>query len=293
MVEPRSAGAQGVRCLTSSKKSRALSFYERALAIREKALGPWHLDVATSLNNLAELHRESGDYARAEPLYQRALAIQEKALGREHPDVAHYLFDPRAGSKSTRWGTPRYVAYVLRCEGDIAWADLGEAAPIEAAVRQAQLAMPARPERADPIYWASFIVSGNDSALDWHPIDPTFARLAPRHGCGCDLAARPPAGAGAWAALLSALALARRRERAARARSSEPARLGPRPAAPSSPVGVMEEHAAVADRGRLGVVLDTAATSSTVRENELKDIDVFAINARVGSAGLTSPARRR
>ncbi len=31
--------------------------YKRALAIREKALGPNHPDVASSLNNLAELYR--------------------------------------------------------------------------------------------------------------------------------------------------------------------------------------------------------------------------------------------
>jgi tetratricopeptide (TPR) repeat protein len=62
--------------------------YVRALAIREKALGPEHPAVATSLNNLALLHNAQGQYAKAEPLYQRALAIVEKALGPEHPDLA-------------------------------------------------------------------------------------------------------------------------------------------------------------------------------------------------------------
>ena len=62
--------------------------YKRALAIREKALGPDHPDVATSLNNLAELYRDQGRYADAEPLYKRALAIYEKALGPDHPNVA-------------------------------------------------------------------------------------------------------------------------------------------------------------------------------------------------------------
>jgi len=33
------------------------------LAIREKALGPDHPDVATSLNNLAELYRLQGRFA--------------------------------------------------------------------------------------------------------------------------------------------------------------------------------------------------------------------------------------
>jgi hypothetical protein len=41
-----------------------------ALAIREDALGPMYLDVADSLNNLAELYRIQGKYTQAEPLYQ-------------------------------------------------------------------------------------------------------------------------------------------------------------------------------------------------------------------------------
>ena len=65
--------------------------YRRALAIQEKALGPDHPDVATSLNNLAELYRAQGRYADAEPLYRRSLAIDEKALGPDHPDVAASL----------------------------------------------------------------------------------------------------------------------------------------------------------------------------------------------------------
>jgi TPR repeat protein/CHAT domain-containing protein len=62
--------------------------YRQALAIREKTLGPDHLDVAVSLNNLAALYEDLGRYAEAEPFYQRALAIREKALGPDHPDVA-------------------------------------------------------------------------------------------------------------------------------------------------------------------------------------------------------------
>ena len=52
---------------------------------------PEHPAVATNLNNLAELYREQGKYAKAEPLNQRALAIREKALGPEHPAVAASL----------------------------------------------------------------------------------------------------------------------------------------------------------------------------------------------------------
>jgi tetratricopeptide (TPR) repeat protein len=66
-------------------------YYDRALAIQEKALGAEHPEVATTLNNLAGLYHAQGKYAEAEPLYRRDLAISEKALGPEHPSVATTL----------------------------------------------------------------------------------------------------------------------------------------------------------------------------------------------------------
>ena len=77
-------GAQG-------KYAEAEPLYRRALAIREKALGAEHPDVAIAFNNLATLYRAQGKYAQAEPLYRRSLAIKEKALGPEHPSVATTL----------------------------------------------------------------------------------------------------------------------------------------------------------------------------------------------------------
>ena len=62
--------------------------YQRALAIREKALGQEHPHTADILNNLATLYKKMSNYAKAEPLYQRALAIYEKGLGPEHPNIA-------------------------------------------------------------------------------------------------------------------------------------------------------------------------------------------------------------
>ena len=65
--------------------------YIRSLAIREKALGPDHPDVGTSLTNLAGLYYSPGKYDRAEPLLIRSLAIREKALGPDHPNVGTSL----------------------------------------------------------------------------------------------------------------------------------------------------------------------------------------------------------
>jgi tetratricopeptide (TPR) repeat protein len=67
---------------------QAIPLAQRALIIREKALGPEHPDTAIALNNLALLYQAIGAYAKAEPLDQRALAINENALGPKHPDTA-------------------------------------------------------------------------------------------------------------------------------------------------------------------------------------------------------------
>ena len=70
----------------------ARPYYERALAIREKALGPDHPDTALSLNNLGYLLQAMGNLAEARPYFERALAIREKALGPDHPDTANSLW---------------------------------------------------------------------------------------------------------------------------------------------------------------------------------------------------------
>jgi CHAT domain-containing protein len=91
LQEARKLSTEFARLYRVSKFDEARPLVERALEVREKSLGPEHPDVAASLNNLAELYRAKGDYAKAEPLHQRALAIREKALGPDHPDVAGSL----------------------------------------------------------------------------------------------------------------------------------------------------------------------------------------------------------
>jgi CHAT domain-containing protein len=74
------------------KYAEAEPLYQRALSIREKALGPDHPDVAGVLSNLALLDLRQGKYAEAEPLIRQALSIDEKALGPDHPEVANALY---------------------------------------------------------------------------------------------------------------------------------------------------------------------------------------------------------
>jgi tetratricopeptide (TPR) repeat protein len=58
--------------------AKAEPLYQRALAIREKALGPEHPDVATSLENYAVLLRKMDRSHEATPLESRANAIRAK-----------------------------------------------------------------------------------------------------------------------------------------------------------------------------------------------------------------------
>ena len=78
-------------CSATPVPAQTIEGLKAEVEARERTVGPDHPDVATSLNNLAVLYLDQGQYAQAEPLYQRSLAIWEKALGPEHPNVATSL----------------------------------------------------------------------------------------------------------------------------------------------------------------------------------------------------------
>jgi len=89
---------RAVELSKAGRYSEAIPLADRAVALREKALGPNHPQVAPLLNNLAAMlnnqalvYHAQGRYAEAVPLLQRALTIQEKVLAREHPDLATTL----------------------------------------------------------------------------------------------------------------------------------------------------------------------------------------------------------
>jgi tetratricopeptide (TPR) repeat protein len=71
--------------------SGARKYLQRSLHIREAALGPEHLEVAETLNNIGVLEWNAHHYTVAESMLWRVLAISEKQLGPAHPDVAAAL----------------------------------------------------------------------------------------------------------------------------------------------------------------------------------------------------------
>jgi tetratricopeptide (TPR) repeat protein len=68
--------------------TNAEPLFRRALEIDEAVYGATHPEVATDLNNLALLLRETNRLEAVEPLFRRALEIDEAAYGATHPRVA-------------------------------------------------------------------------------------------------------------------------------------------------------------------------------------------------------------
>ena len=62
---------QAVELYQQGRYSEAEPLYRESLTIRREQLGERHSDVATSLNNLAELYHIQGRYSEAEPLLTR------------------------------------------------------------------------------------------------------------------------------------------------------------------------------------------------------------------------------
>ncbi len=71
--------------------SLAEPHYLRALRLAETTFGSNHPNVASILNNIAQLLQATNRPFEAEPLYRRALYIDELNYGQEHPEAATVL----------------------------------------------------------------------------------------------------------------------------------------------------------------------------------------------------------
>jgi CHAT domain-containing protein len=91
LQEAQTAFAEATKLQEAEKYAEAITQGERALELREAALGPMDPEVASALNNLALAYASQGQYERARPLYERASAIWEMTLGGKHPNVAMVL----------------------------------------------------------------------------------------------------------------------------------------------------------------------------------------------------------
>ncbi|CAM9508051.1 unnamed protein product [Ascophyllum nodosum] len=69
------------------KLDQAEPLLNKVLKLREKVLGPDHVDAAESLINLAVLNNRKGNHTAALPMLQRALYILENAYGNLHAET--------------------------------------------------------------------------------------------------------------------------------------------------------------------------------------------------------------
>jgi eukaryotic-like serine/threonine-protein kinase len=73
--------------------AKALPLLERALAIGRRTLGPDHVRIAQSLNDLGVLYREEGQFDAAERLLTESLAMRRRLLGSQNNYVAITLVE--------------------------------------------------------------------------------------------------------------------------------------------------------------------------------------------------------
>jgi eukaryotic-like serine/threonine-protein kinase len=67
--------------------ARAQLLFQRALQIRQSALGPEHPDTVSSVNKLANVLHDEGHNVEAEKLHRETLGIRRRVLGPENPDT--------------------------------------------------------------------------------------------------------------------------------------------------------------------------------------------------------------
>jgi CHAT domain-containing protein/tetratricopeptide (TPR) repeat protein len=89
--DPGLLAQQILQLYQHERYQQAIPLAEKLLAVTERTLGPDDPNTATALNDLAELYRVTGAYAKAEALFQQALQIYQKGLGPDHPYTASAL----------------------------------------------------------------------------------------------------------------------------------------------------------------------------------------------------------
>ena len=80
LQETEALHRQVVQLYNQGRYAAAIPLAQNVLAIREKALGPEHPDVANSLHNLAGLYIAINDPQQAPGLFKRAQTIESKLI---------------------------------------------------------------------------------------------------------------------------------------------------------------------------------------------------------------------
>jgi tetratricopeptide (TPR) repeat protein len=79
--------------MDDSSTEKAMDLFQQALALRQQCLGPDHVDVATTLNNIGRIHVQGDQFDQALRYYQDALRIRRVSLGTNSLDYAATAFN--------------------------------------------------------------------------------------------------------------------------------------------------------------------------------------------------------
>ena len=90
-LAPKLLNAAGSYLQAHALFDQALPLRQTALDLRIFTLGEMHADTATSLNDLALLRYEQGNYSLARPMYRRAFQIRRRLFGLQHLETAESL----------------------------------------------------------------------------------------------------------------------------------------------------------------------------------------------------------
>eukprot|EP00956_Cyclotella_meneghiniana_P025531 scaffold53444_cov23-Cyclotella_meneghiniana.AAC.2 len=73
--------------MEGSSTDKAMELFQQALSLRRKqCLGPNHVDVAMTLNNIGRIHVQRDGFNEALGYYQNALRIRRVCLGTDSLD---------------------------------------------------------------------------------------------------------------------------------------------------------------------------------------------------------------
>ena len=70
-------------------RTEAAELFKRIIEIQGSIQVLDHIQLITTLKDLANCYVQLNDYSEAEPMYRRALELSEKLYGPDHPETAH------------------------------------------------------------------------------------------------------------------------------------------------------------------------------------------------------------
>lgn len=152
-------GLGGIQA-TAFDLDEAMARYQSAVDRLERAYGPEHPDVATTLGGLATVHRKLGHFDEAQALNKRVLEITERAFGPNHPAVSDALNNLAAaylGAGDTAQAGPLFERSIANLEASFGADHSRLANPLDnlAKVKEAQ----EKPAEARALYERSLRIS--------------------------------------------------------------------------------------------------------------------------------------